>query len=725
MASRPEIQTTSPENARGGVQTDAICAPVTPPRTLLPEITTRSVVLGLIVNVLFSMIATYLALKLGQGIETAVPISIFAVGASGLMLRLGLRRSTLSENINILAIGGTSGMVAAGTAFTMPAIYLLGLQDKLHLGSRMVFLHIFLIPFFGAILGMVLLALLRRYFVKDTPGKAPSAEATTTGEILISAQTGRAHAFVLLYSSTVAAICALCAGALHLWTETFTTGKLSVFWVEKAVSGDKAGQWVSRTVESLAVPGTPGDWWYTLTIKFKALIALGTGAEFLGLGFIIGLRHASVILAGSLLSFLVIVPLLSQLDLGALQLIDPVISSTEPGAIFNHIPKNIGVGCIFAGGILLVLRMLTVVAAAWKQALGGVLRKRVAPLELDDAERDIRRPVLALLGVTVTAAMAAYFYFFVFRGMPDAAWFTIASVVLVLALCFVFITASAWATAAASVSPISGMTLAAIVVIPAVLLATGLNRGPRGQLALLLVTGVVAAALSTASTAASQFRLAHRAAASPRNMQWSWLLACGLASAVVAATIMLAARSAGFGPEVSTSALAAPQANLTKIALESATGSGDVPWPIYGVGAVLALLLQLAGVSPLAFGLGMFLPMSLTLPLLIGAGIGAAVKWGGRDEATRKARHYRGAVIASGFIAGAALMGVVNLGLRGFAKTENLLNRFDVPGALIRSGHDPERVGQLLNWLGLVVFLMLALFMLVTARWRPRNADAR
>lgn len=735
MAHEPRIRDSLPENAYRELKPGEQYIPMVPPNVHAPEVTARSIIFGIIMNILFAMAATYLALKVGQGIETAIPISILAVGFSGLVLRWGMRRSTIIENINILAISTTSGMVAGGTVFTMPAIYLLDLPEKLNLDGPMIFLHIFLVPFFGAILGVIFLVPFRRYFVKEMHGKLPFPEATATNEILVTGQTGGQNAFILVYSFIIAAIYAICGGALRLWTDTFTTGRIDLLWKERiasvgeaaaqatAAAGETAAKWVDRTVDVLAFPGGPRDWWYQLTTQFKAIVALGTGAEFLGLGFIIGVRYASIIMAGSILSFLVIVPLLSQLELESLQQINPVIQSTSAGSIFNNIPKNIGIGCIFTAGLLSILKMGKVIVTALREALGSLFRKSASGAAHDRTDTDISYPAIGLLGVLTTIAIAVYFYSFIFKGMEGAIGLTFWSVVLALGVAFIFITVSAWAIATISVTPISGMTVTTIIVTAVALMAAGLTPGPGGQLAVLLVGGVVASALSVAGTLVTEFKLGYWAGASPKRIQWSCVIACLLASAVVTGTIMLLADTMGFDPEKNPGkALQAPQANLMKSALESFLGTGQVPWLPYSVGVMIALLLQLIGISPLAFGLGMYLPMSLNLPILLGAWVSAMVKWGAKDEATAKARNDKGIIIASGFIAGAAITGVALSGLRAWPVTESFLNGIDVPGNMIRGAADPEAaaegVARTLNWLGVVAFLALSAFIL----WDSRRA---
>lgn len=722
----PRIQTTLPENAYRELKPGETYVPMIPPSVIAPEITARSIVFGLAMNVLFSMAATYLALKVGQGIETAIPISILAVGLSGMLLQLGLRRGTIIENINILAISTTSGMVAGGTVFTMPAVYLLKLDSQLHLSQNMVFLHIFLVPFFGAILGVLFLVPFRRYFVKEMHGKLPFPEATATNEILVTGQGGGSNALILVYSFVVASIYTVLTAAMRLWPADFSTGKLDISWKEKAeqavqAAGSAAGTVGSAFVEkSTEVLAFSSAFWTNITEKTKAVVAMGTGAEFLGLGVIIGVRYASIIMAGSFLSFLVIVPLLGPLSLEALQSINPAIKGTDASTIFGGVPRNIGIGCIFTAGLLSILKMSKVIMTALREALGSLFRGSSGPERIDRTDEDISYPSLIFIGILTTVAMAIYFRYFVLNTLENPTFLTVVSVLLALGVAFIFITVSAWAIATISVTPISGMTVTTIIVTAVVLGQAGLGRGPAAQLAVLLVGGVVATALSVAGTLVSEFKLGYWAGASPKRIQWSCILACALASAVVCFTIMALAKNPGYDPEVNSQALQAPQANLMKSALDSFLGTGQVPWLPYGVGVMVALSLELLKISPLAFGLGMYLPMNLNLPILIGALVAAAVTKGRGDPATMTARRNKGIIIASGFIAGAAIIGVLLNGLGSWSVTEDLIKSLDVFSAMVRDAADPEararELGRTFNWIGLAAFLALCAFIFWDAR---------
>lgn len=714
--SDPVVSSRLPENAYRELKPGETYTPMVPPQVTVPEVTLRSIVFGIAMNILFSMAATYLALKVGQGIETAIPISILSVGLSGLLLRLGLRRSNIIENINILAISTTSGIVAGGTVFTMPAIYLLNLHEKLQLSNVQLFGLIFLVPFLGAVLGVIFLVPFRRYFVKEMHGKLPFPEATATNEILVTgAGEASGNSWILIYSFLIAAVYRLVEGVFKLWPESFTTGRITFEYKEKVKAAtDAASQAVEtvtepviRTVSTLAFPGNFGT---QLTEKVKAVFALGTGAEFVGLGYIIGLKYASIICAGSFLSWFVIVPLLAPLDLAALQVLNAQVVGTSAEAIFKEIPKNIGIGCIFAAGILSILKMSKVIVTALREALGSLLRGGSSAATHDRTDTDISYGGLFAVGAVVTIAIAVFFRFFVLDSLVNPNWLTFVSVVLALVVSFVFITVSAWAIATISVTPISGMTVTTIIITAVVLMLAGLPKGDQAMLAVLLVGGVVASALSMAGTLITEFKLGYWAGATPRRIQWSAIIAALLASLIVTGTIMVLAQTPGYDREVSQSALEAPQANLMKSALESFLGEGEVPWLMYGIGLVVALLLQLVGVSPLAFGLGMYLPMWLNTPILVGAIVASMVKGSSKEEPIAKARHDKGILIASGLIAGAAIMGVIINGFASWDFTRGIMESLNVPARRIMGGSDPDAVCRFGNWLGLGVFLALCVF---------------
>ncbi len=734
----PVVQNRLPDNAYRELKPGESYVPMVPPGVTVAEVTMRSILFGIAMNIVFSMAATYLALKVGQGIETAIPISILAVGLSGFLLRTGGRRSTIIENVNILAISTTSGIVAGGTCFTMPAIYLLKLNEKLNLQGFPLFMQIFLVPFLGAILGVIFLVPFRRYFVKDMHGKLPFPEATATNEILVTGQGGAGGgAWVLIYSFIGAAVYTFLASGVKLWRETFTTGGFTLEFFKRAPeeAGDAAGaaaqavapaeaaeaagaisKWIENKVDMLAFPSLQH-----ITEKIKVVASCNTGAEFLGLGFIIGVRYASIICAGSFLSWFVIIPLLAPLSLESLQLLNAGVKGTSAEAIFGAIPKNIGIGCIFTAGVLSILKMSKVIVTALREAVGSLFRGGATGATHDRTDDDISYPALFGLGILTTIAIAIYFRFFVLNTMPNANWLTLVSVLLALGVSFVFITVSAWAIATISVTPISGMTVTTIIITAVVLLAAGLQKGDAGMLAVLLVGGVVASALSMAGTLVTEFKIGYWTGASPKRIQWSAIIASLLASAVVTGTIMVLAKSPGYDPTIKPSALQAPQANLMKSALESFIGTGAVPWLMYGVGVAVALLMELVKVSPLAFGLGMYLPMELNVPILIGALFGAAIKRGTSDQQLIKARGDKSVLVASGLIAGSAITGVI---LRGFdAAAPDFMHMININGHLIDGARTPEHVGRIGNWLGMVAFLVLCIVTFVDCR-RAKASDA-
>ncbi len=526
-----------PENAYRELEPGETYVPMVPPDATVPELTPRMFAFGLLMNVIFSVAATFLALKAGQGIETAIPISILAVGLSGFLVRIGQRANSILENVYALAISTTSGYVAGGTCFTMPAIYILRLNetDKLDIATMTLFFQIALVPFFGALLGVLFLIPFRRYFVKEMHGRLPFPEATATNEILVTGTSGSTtQALILIYSFVLSAVYTFMAAGLKLFSDVFTTGYATLHPANR------------EAVETLAFGA--GGLFATLTEKIKAVFAMGAGAYYVGLGFIIGLRYASIICAGSFLGALVITPLLGSLSLEQLQTINPAIGSTSADEIWYQVPRMIGIGAIFTAGLLSILKMSKVIVTALRQALGGLLAGKagLASGGGDRTDEDISYPTMLIIGVLAVIGMAVFFRTVVFAGMDHATWLTFISVIVALVIAFLFTTVSAWAIAMISVTPISGMTVTTIIITAVLLSAAGLPRGDRGMLAVLLVGGVVATALSMAGGLVTNFKLGYWLGASPKRITWNAIVGSLVSAVFVGGTIMILAANPGY-----------------------------------------------------------------------------------------------------------------------------------------------------------------------------------
>ncbi len=724
----PQNYTKFPENAYRELKPGEEFVPMVPPGATVPEMTTRTVVFGLIMNIVFSVAATFLALKAGQGIETAIPISILAVGMSGFLLKAGMRASSILENVYVLALSTTSGYVAGGTCFTMPAIYILKLNTELEMSNLSLFLQISLVPFLGAILGIIFLIPFRRYFVKEMHGKLPFPEATATNEILVTGASGSTHqAWILIYSFVLSAVYTFMATGLRLFSDVFTTGKTELHAL---------GRDMVYRVETLAF-GSEGLF-ATLTEKFKAVISMGAGAYYLGLGVIIGLRYASIICAGSFLSVLAITPLLGGLELEQLRSINSAVASTDAHDIWYQIPRVIGIGAIFTAGLLSIIKMSKVIVTALTQALGGLFKSKGKPLGHDRTDEDISYPTMMILGFVVVVVMTFFFRYVVLADMPNPAWMTFISVILALVIAFLFTTVSAWAIAMISVTPISGMTVTTIIITAVVMSLAGLPKGDKGMLAVLLVGGVVCTALSLAGGLVTNFKLGYWLGASPRKIAWNAIVGSLVSAIFVCGTIMALNLNPGYTPDMA-DPLPAPQANMMAGALQSFLGTGEVPWLLYAIGVVIALTVELVGISALAFGLGMYLPMYINTPILIGAFVAYLVKRSTKSEKLSKARVNKGILIASGLIAGGAIMEVlvsftgavdqlvawkvqkpVQHISEGVAEIVDGAQPFvgkimpflDVSGRMMDGGKiNPESLARAENWLGLLLFLGLCLFL--------------
>jgi len=807
----PQEQFKFPENAYRELKPGEKFVPMVPPNVRVPELTGRMFVFGLAMNIIFSVAATFLALKAGQGIETAIPISILAVGLSGFLIKAGGRASSILENVYILSISTTSGYVAGGTCFTMPAIYILKLNapENLDIGFWTLFLQISLVPFLGAILGALFLIPFRRYFVKEMHGKLPFPEATATNEILVTGASGSTtQAWILIYSFILSAVYTFLATGLRLFSDVFTTGMAALHPVGK------------KTTEVLAF-GDEGLF-ATLTTKVKAVFAMGAGAYYLGLGFIIGLRYASIICAGSFLSALAITPMLGRLDFETLQRLNPAFESKEgeleeqarfvlPAAyqtlldqivaaatapegdetdeaatargehkaelltqlaarfsehdytvrkpeeatlatlngetgwkltgerrgweirpeeaglavyaydptaadVWFQNPRIVGIGAIFTAGLLSILKMGKVIVTALVQALGGLFARKGGGAASDRTDEDLGYGTMMLLGLVVVAIMAAFFRTVVFANMAHPTWLTFISVVLALVIAFLFTTVSAWAIAMISVTPISGMTVTTIIITAVLLKFAGLPSGDGAMLAVLLVGGVVCTALSMAGGLVTNFKMAYWLGASPKRITWNALAGSLVSAVFVCGTIMVLSIKPGYTGD---NPLAAPQANMMAGALESFLGTGDVPWLLYGVGVVVALTMELIGISALAFGLGMYLPMYINTPILIGAFVAMLVKNSSKDEKLSKARSNKGILLASGLIAGGAIMEVlVNFtdAIDDLALGRVIMPFLDMSGRMIDSGTDPAALARTQNWIGLILFLALCVFVYFDCR---------
>lgn len=715
MADHPQGQFKFPENAYRELKPGEKYVPMVPPNVTVPEMTPRAMAFGLIMNIVFSVAATFLALKAGQGIETAIPISILAVGLSGFLLKAGKRASSILENVYVLALSTTSGYVAGGTCFTMPAIYILGLNKNLDMSNISLFLQIAFVPFLGSILGALFLIPFRRYFVKEMHGKLPFPEATATNEILVTGASGNTgQAWILIYSFILSAVYTFMIVGLKLFSDVFTTGKAVLHPI-----GKKAVEVLAFSEEGI---------FSTLAEKYKAVFSMGAGAYYLGLGFIIGLRYASIICAGSFLSALVITPILGQLSLESLQSINPAVESTSAHAIWHQIPRIIGIGAIFTAGLLSIIKMSKVIVTALRQALGGLLSGKGGGAAEDRTDEDVSYGFMFGLGLLVVGAMAIFFRTVVFADMANATWLTFIAVVLALVIAFLFTTVSAWAIAMISVTPISGMTVTTIIITAVVMVWAGLEKGDQGMLAVLLVGGVVCTALSMAGGLITNFKLGYWLGASPKKITWNALVGAFVSAICVGGTIMVLSYQPGY---VGDGALPAPQANMMKGALESFLGTGSVPWLLYGVGVVLALTVELVGISALAFGLGMYLPMEINTPILVGAFVAHMVKKSTRDEKVSKARNNKGILLASGLIAGGAIMEVLinftaaiddlALGTKtlvdGVEKViGKIMPSIDISGRLLDAGTDPGNLARIENWLALLLFLALCAFVYFDCR---------
>ena len=616
-------KTQLPENAHRELKPGEEYQPLLSPNKNYPEVTPWSVSLGLIMTILFSAAAAYLGLKVGQVFEAAIPIAIIAVGLSTALKR----KNALGENVMIQSIGSCSGAIVAGAIFTLPALFML--QEK-YPELTVNFTQIFFSSLLGGILGILFLIPFRKYFVKEQHGKYPFPEATATTQVLVSGESGGKGAKTLLISGLIGGLYDFIASTFGLWGETLTTKVL--------------------------------PWGAALAEKAKVMLKINTGAAVLGLGYIVGLKYAFIICCGSLLIWLVVIPVIN-LCFGAnvspveIDGIQQTISQLDPDMIFKEYARHIGIGGIAAAGIIGIIKSFGVIKSALGLAVNEFKRKKGdAEAEVIRTQRDISMKII-VIGILV--AIIAVFIFFAF-GVVEKPLFAVVGVLLVGIIAFLFTTVAANAIAIVGSNPVSGMTIMTLILGSLVLVSVGL-KGTAGMTAALIIGGVVCTALSVAGAFITDLKIGYWIGSTPRKQETWKFLGTLVAAATVGGVMIILNKTYGFGED---SQLAAPQANAMRAVIEPMMNGGSAPWLLYGIGAVIAIVLTAFKVPALPFALGMFIPLDLNLPMLVGGAISWYVGSRSKDKELNAARVEKGTLIASGFIAGGALMGVVSAVLR-------------------------------------------------------------
>ena len=606
-----------PENAFRELKKDEEYSPMMSPQKSYPEITVWSVTWGILMAVLFSAASAYLGLKVGQVFEAAIPIAIIAVGVSTAMKR----KNALGENVMIQSIGACSGAVVAGAIFTLPAIYIL--QSKYPEISAS-FLQIFIASLLGGVLGILFLIPFRKYFVKEMHGKYPFPEATATTQVLTSASKGGGQAKPLLIAGLVGGLYDFFVATFGWWNETIT----------------------SRVVPLGVMIGE----------KAKLVFKLNTGAALLGLGYIVGLKYTFIICLGSVAVWWGIVPAMSFifndtiLNIGSVQLTQTV-GALSAEDIFTFYGKSIGIGAIAMAGIIGIIKSWNIiknaVSLATKELKGGSNDQK----EVIRTQKDISFKIIAI-GSLVTLLVVFVFFWL---GVMHNLFFAVVGILLVAVIAFLFTTVAANAIAIVGSNPVSGMTLMTLILASVVLVAVGLN-GASGMVAALIMGGVVCTALSMAGAFVTDLKIGYWLGSTPYKQQTWKFLGTLVSAATVGGVMMLLNETYGF----TSGQLAAPQANAMAAVIDPLMNGSGAPWLLYLIGAVISIVLTWCGVPALAFALGMFIPLELNLPLLVGGLINWYVTSRSKDATTNAERGEKGTLLASGFIAGGALMGVVS-----------------------------------------------------------------
>ena len=601
-----------PDNAYRELAPGEEYKPMMPANTNPKEVTPYSVTFGIIMAVIFSAAAAYLGLKVGQVFEAAIPIAIIAVGVGNM---LG-KKNMLGQNVIIQSIGASSGVIVAGAIFTLPALYILGLEAQ--------FYQIFLSSLFGGFLGILLLIPFRKYFVKDMHGKYPFPEATATTEVLVSGEKKGNQAKLLAVSGLIGGLYDFCVSTFGWWAEGISTRIMG--------------------------------WGEVLADKMKVVFKVNTGAAVLGLGYIIGLKYAAIICAGSFTVWFVLIPFISHFadgqTLAVGEGITVLLRDMTPEQIFSNYARHIGIGGIAMAGVIGIIRSSSIIKQALGLAVSELGGKKKGEGAVERTQRDISMKFILSGIISILIATFVFFQFGVLGNLTH----TIIATLIVFVISFLFTTVAANAIAIVGSNPVSGMTLMTLILSSLVLVSAGLS-GTSGMMAAMIIGGVVCTALSMAGGFITDLKIGYWLGTTPARQEGWKFLGTAVSAATIAGVMMVLNQTYGF---VGENALVAPQANAMAAVIKPLMEGGATPWLLYFAGAALALILTMIGVPALAFALGMFIPLDLNTPLLIGGLVSWYVGTRSKDENVNKARRERGTLIASGFIAGGALMGVIS-----------------------------------------------------------------
>lgn len=613
-----------PDNAFRPLKDGEEYEPLMKPTQTYREVTPWSVTWGILMAIIFSAATAYLGLKVGQVFEAAIPITIIAVGVSGATLR----KDPLGENIIIQSIGACSGMIVAGAIFTLPALYIL--QNK-YPELTVNFMQVFFSSLLGGVLGILFLIPFRKYFVKDMHGKYPFPEATASTQVLISGERSGSQAKPLLVAGIIGGLYDFAVAAFGAWNENFTTRCCEV----GSMVADKA----------------------------KLVLSINTSAALLGMGYIVGLKYAAIICFGSIAVWWLIVPGIALIfpDMIVVEATKDTAAITaaiaSPEQLFGY-AKSIGIGGIAMAGIIGVIKSWGVIKSAFS-LVGKIFKGGNVDEQVARTQRDISMKIIAIGSLLTLVATTLFFYFDVMEGNL---LFTIVGILIVAIIAFLFTTVAANAIAIVGSNPVSGMTLMTLILSSIIMVVVGL-KGTGGMVAALIMGGVVCTALSSAGAFITDLKIGYWLGATPHKQEAFKFIGILVSAATVGGVIMILNKAYGFTPDNS-DVMAAPQARAMAAVIEPLMSGQGAPWMLYGIGAVISIVLTFCGVSALAFALGMFIPLQLNLPLIVGGFVNWYINSRSSDVQLNQRRNEKGTLLASGFIAGGALMGVVSAGMQ-------------------------------------------------------------
>ena len=587
--------------------------PYIPADRVVPEFTVTSLLIGILLAIVFGAANAYLGLRVGMTISASIPAAVISMG----IIRVILRRDSILENNLVQTIGSAGESVAAGAIFTLPALFLWAKEGTIDSPSM---ITIFLVALVGGLLGVAFMVPLRQALIVEEHGTLPFPEGTACAEVLLAGEEGGSKAGTVFSGLGIAAAYKFIADGLKVFPS-------EIGYDIKAYAGSSVGVQV--------LPALAGD------------------------GYICGQKISSYMLAGSTLSWFVLMPAIALFGADAQAIFpgtDP-IAQMAPSDLWGTYIKYIGAGAVATGGVISLIKSLPLIAKTFKQAMQSMKKKSSASALR--TEQDIPMPFLLVMILVIGIAI---WLVPAFPVNPIGAL-----IVIVFGFFFATVSSRMVGLIGSSNNPVSGMAIATLLIATLLLKATG-TTGVKGMTGAIAIGGIICVIAAIAGDCSQDLKTGFIVGATPKKQQIGEMIGVVVSAAAIGFVLQLLDNAWGYGSE----AIPAPQATMMKMLVEGIM-SAELPWSLILIGVCVAIVMEILKVPVMPFAVGMYLPFSLNAGIMAGGLVRLFMDKRNVSEKEKKASVDHGILFTSGLIAGEGLMGVI-LAIFAVAKLDKIID---------------------------------------------------